>query len=81
MSDKKHVGASFTAPELPHNLPADALLDTASRSQREAYFWKKFFEDSRLRKWIVFSGLGAIVVAILEVLRFIWLAIRFFVKF
>jgi hypothetical protein len=77
MSDKKRPGAGYTSPKPPRNDPAESALETASQAQREAFFWKKFFEDTRLRKWIVLSGLGAAVGASLEIIRLAWLALRY----
>jgi len=77
MSAKKKVGTGYTSPE-PAPEPARY---TAAEIQDLGYFFKKFLEDTRLKKWIILSGLGAAVAAGLEVIRMVWLAARFLLKF
>ena len=79
MSGKKKAGTGYTSPEpLP---PSEPARYTASEIQDLGYFFKKFLEDTPLKKWIILSGLGAIVGALLELIHVVWLAVRYLAKF
>jgi hypothetical protein len=47
----------------------------------QAQLFKKLFEDSTLAKWIVMAGISGVIVAALEIVHLIWLAIRYVWKF
>jgi hypothetical protein len=54
----------------PSTEPARLNIDEIERL-------KKLFEDSSLAKYIKWAGWGALVTAVLEALRIIWLAYRY----
>jgi hypothetical protein len=79
MSDKKKMGRGYTSPEPPP--PIEPTRFTAAEIQDLGYFFKKFLDDTPLKKWIISSGLGAAVAATLEMIRMVWLAWRYLAKF
>lgn len=74
MSAKKKTGTGYISPEPP---PPEPARYTAAEIQDLGYFFKKFLESTPLRKWIILSGLGAAIGAGLEVIRLVWLGIRY----
>jgi hypothetical protein len=79
MSARKKEGTGYTSAE-PPPAPEPGRF-TAAEIQDLGYFFKKFLEDTPLRKWIVLSGLGAIIAAALELIHLIWLLLRYVGKF
>jgi hypothetical protein len=67
--NKKEVGYTVPTPETPRLTPGEY--------QDMALFFKDFIEKTRLAKWIIAAGIGAL----LEGVHIVWLALRFFLKF
>lgn len=75
MSANKKQSGGFNPAESPRlDMTVDQLFSMLAR-------FKSLFEESSLAKWIIMAGATGLAVAILELLRMLWLAIRYFGKF
>jgi hypothetical protein len=53
----------------------------AEQNQKETAFFKHLFEESSLPTFVKMAGISGLLVLILEVLRMVWLAARYWWKF
>jgi hypothetical protein len=70
----------------PMDPPEPQMTATQYHNQQDFFFsqverFKKMFEDSTLAKFIIMAGISGVVVAVVELLRVLWLIARYVWKF
>ena len=61
--------------------PSGPARLTPEEFQSIGLFFKQILESSPLKTWIILAGLFAVLSFALDVIRMIWLAIRYFGRF